>query len=84
VTRLENQRIEGQTLSIDGLALINCTLVDCILEYSGTQFLLVDTEIIRCRYVFYGPAKGTVHFLQSVGMMHHKPSEWGEFSDRVQ
>jgi hypothetical protein len=84
VTSREDQRIGGQTLSIDGLTLINCILMGCILEYAGTHFLLVESEIIRCRYIFYGPAKGTVHFLQSVGMMHPQPSQWGEFSDHIQ
>jgi hypothetical protein len=83
MTKVENQLIEGQSLSIDDVAFINCTLKDCVLEYSGGSFMLVDTEIKGCRYIFYGAARGTIHFLQSVGMVPNSPSEWGEVSERV-
>jgi hypothetical protein len=81
--KIENQTIEGQSLSMDDTAFINCIIKDCILEYSGSSFKLIDTELKSCRYVFYGPARGTVHFLQSVGMMPPASSEWGEHNDRV-
>jgi len=84
VKKVENQRIEGETVALDGKAFVNCVLIDCVVEYSGSPFMLVDTELKGCRYVFFGAAKGTVHLLQSVGMMPFEPSEWGEFPAVVQ
>ena len=75
--------IEGEAFALDGKHIIDCTLVNCVLEYSGGEVVLERTQLRGCRHVFYGQARLTLHYLQGVGLMPHVPSEWGEFSDSV-
>jgi hypothetical protein len=77
------QVIEGQALRIDGTIFSDCTLVNCVLEYSGLPVIFERTQMRGCRYVFFGPARSTVHFLQGVGLMSNDQAEWGEFSPIV-
>ena len=80
---IEDQEIRGESVTIDDKSFIRCTLVDCILEYGGRPVLFDRTHLRRCRYVFFGKARSTVHFLQGVGLMEHGAGEWGEFSPQV-
>lgn len=80
---IQDQVIEGQSISIDCKLFRDCTLVRCILEYSGEPVIFERTQLQNCTYLFFGPARGTVHFLQSVGLMPYQPSDWGEFPDQV-
>ena len=77
------QTIEGESLTIDGKHFVDCLLIDCILEYSGEPVSFERTLMRGCRYVFHGNARSTVQFLQETGLMPFVPSEWGEFSDRM-
>jgi hypothetical protein len=36
-----------------------------------------------CRHVFFGRARRTLHYLQGVGLMPHRPSESGEFPEQI-
>lgn len=75
--------LEGESLTIDNKRFVDCTFTHCILEYSGSPVSFERTRLHGCRYVFYGKAKRTVVFLQNVGLMPFKPSEWAEFPDDV-
>ena len=81
--RIENQTIEGESVTIDDVHFIRCTLVNCILQYAGGEVVFDRTSMRGCQYVFYGDALRTVQFLQGTGLMSHVPSEWGEFSSSV-
>lgn len=80
---IEEQLIEDQAVTIDGKEFRDCTLVRCILHYSGESVIFQRTKLQNCTYVFFGAARGTVHFLQSVGLMPFQPSDWGEFPNEV-
>jgi len=80
---IESQTITDECLSIDDTIFIQCKLINCVLEYSGSPVVFELTQMKNCRYVFFGRAKSTVHFLQGVGLMNFVPSEWGDFSDAV-
>ena len=80
---VEGQTIQGESLDIDNKYFIDCTLEDCILEYSGRPVTFERTHLRRCRYVFHGLAKSTVQFLQSTGLMPYEASQWGEFPSHV-
>lgn len=80
---IQDRRIEDQTVTIDGKEFRGCTLVRCTLQYSGDSVVFERTQLQNCTYVFFGPARGTVHFLQSVGLMPFQPSDWGEFPDEI-
>ncbi len=75
--------IENESIRIDGKHFIDCTLVDCILEYSGGDVMFERTHMRGCRHVFYGRARRTLHYLQGTGLMPFAPAEWGEYSDRI-
>lgn len=81
---VQDQKLEGLSLTIDDKHFIDCTLIDCILEYSGRPISFERTIMRRCRYVFFGSARSTVHFLQGVGLMEGSPLNWGEFPESVQ
>ena len=81
---VSNRIIEGESLVIDNKHFVGCTLINCILEYSGDDVVFDRTEMRGCRYVFFGRARRTIHFLQGTGLMPHAPAEWGEFPGTVQ
>ena len=80
---IRNRTIRGESVLVDGKIFIDCELVDCLLEYSGGPIVFERTNLSGCRYVFFGPARGTVHFLQGVGLMAHSSQQWAEFPDLV-
>ena len=77
---IQGQTIESESLQIDDTAFVDCTLIDCILEYSGHSVSFDKTTMHGCRYVFYGMAKRTVQFLQNTGLMPYDPAQWGDFT----
>lgn len=81
---ISSRTIEDQSLEIDDKSFIDCTFINCILEYSGRPVNFERTMMRGCRYVFFGEARSTVHFLQGIGLMPHEQSEWAEFSDTIQ
>ncbi len=81
---IEGLTITGESLVIDGKRFIDCTLIDCTLEYRGEAVSFERTHMRGCRHVFFGQARRTLHYLQGVGLMPHNPFDWGEFSDTVQ
>ncbi len=80
---IEDREIRGESLTIDDKNFVRCTLVECILEYSGRPVVFDRTHLRRCRYVFFGKARSTVQFLQGVGLMEGLAGEWGEFPTQV-
>ncbi len=49
---IQNQTIESESFAIDDICFINCTIINCILEYSGGPVMFNRTRLQRCRYVF--------------------------------
>ncbi len=80
---IQDQTFEGELLSIDEKQFVDCTLINCTLEYRGLPVSFTRTRMRGCRYVFFGSARSTVHFLQGVGLMTHVLGEWGELSETV-
>lgn len=80
---VSGKTIEGVAFELDGKHIIDCTLVNCVLEYSGGEVVLERTHLRSCRHVFYGRARQTLRYLQGVGLMPYELGEWGEFSDVV-
>ncbi len=80
---IQQQQLEGVSVSIDDTHFVDCTFVDCILEYSGRPISFERTVMRGCRYVFFGSARSTVQFLQGVGLMEGSPLNWGEFPNQV-
>jgi hypothetical protein len=56
--------IKDECVAIDDKHFIDCTLINCILEYSGSDVAFDATRIRGCRYVFFGRARQTLQFLQ--------------------
>ena len=80
---IQRQTIRGESIEIDDKSFVDCTLIDCILEYSGHPVNFERTCFQGCRYVFFGRARRTVHFLQGAGLMTFNPADWGEFPNQV-
>jgi len=80
---IEGRTITGEQLAMDNKEFRHCTLIDCVLEYGGGDVVLDHTMLQGCRYVFFGPARGTVHFLQAVGLLDQNMQAWKEIPDHV-
>ena len=80
---IHGQTVEDEVLNIDGKHLIDCTLIGCVLKYSGKDVIFERTSLQGCKHIFYGKARQTVHYLQTVGILDNWPSEWSEISDEV-
>jgi hypothetical protein len=59
----------NQTFHLDEVSLLNCTLRDCDLFYSGGDFDVQACRFEACRFHFRGLAKNTVALCQMTGMM---------------
>ena len=80
---VRGRTITGETITVDEKQFIDCWMVDCILHYSGGSVVFERTYLQGCQYVFFGAARGTVHFLQGVGLLSHEPGSWSEVPDHV-
>lgn len=80
---VSNLIIQNESVDLDGKHFIDCTLLNCILEYSGGDIIFERTRIRGCRHVFYGRARMTLQYLHSTGLVPHNPSEWGDFQESV-
>lgn len=80
---VENRCFDGENVVLDDKEFRGCTLTGCVLEYSGRPLILSETVLQGCQYVFFGPARATVHFLQGIGLMEHNPLQWAELSSRT-
>jgi hypothetical protein len=79
---IEGRTIENEYVDIDNKQFKSCTLSNCLLRYSGDPVIFEQSQFRGCRYVFFGHARATVHFLQAVGLV--SPStDWGEYPDGV-
>ncbi len=79
-----SQLIEDELIQIDLKHFVDCTLVNCTLEYSGEDVIFERTAMHGCRHIFYGRARQTIHYLQGTGLMPYTASDWGELCSRLQ
>ena len=68
----------GESFVMDDENLIDCTFVDCTIEYSGGPVIMERTAMRGCRYLFSGRAKRTLEFLDCVGLLPLSISGWKE------
>jgi len=54
---------------MDGNRFVDCTFTDCDLVYAGGETEWVKTHFDHCRLGYSGPAKLTVQFLFSFGLV---------------
>ena len=80
---IQSQVIRNECIAVDDKAFVDCELIDCLIEYSGGSIVFERTVLSGCRFVFFGPARGTVHFLQGVGLIPDATAEWCEIPDLV-
>ncbi len=81
---IQNQTFENQIVDIDDTTILDCVFIDCILRYSGRSFTIGRSQLLRCRYLLFGPAEETFRFLQLVGILDWQPQQWAPVTDRVQ
>ena len=81
---VQDMTFENEILTIDNTLYSRCVLIHCTLEYSGGPVAFEHTQMRGCRYVFFGEARRTVHFLQGVGLLEHKVNEWTELPTMIQ
>jgi hypothetical protein len=65
--RYEGKEFRNQTLILDGNSYVRCTIVDCILSYSGTtEISLSECNMGSNEFAYDGYAANTVRTLQSI------------------
>lgn len=62
--------IENTTVVLDGKHFVDCTITDCVLEYSGQKVVIETTNFNACRFLFIGEAGRTVDLLRLFEMMN--------------
>lgn len=63
-----NQKFTNQHFSLDDGVFIDCTFINCSLEYSGGDFYLQNLSVENCQLIYRGPAKNTIDFMQKTGL----------------
>ena len=80
---ISHRTFQNATVRLDDTTFADCTFIACTLEYEGGPVAFERTTMRRCRYVFFGEARRTVHFCQEVGLMPWNASEWSELPELV-
>ncbi len=62
----------GETVRLDHRHFVDCTFLNCVLEYGGEEVILERTAIRNCRHSFHGPAFLTLRLLQAVGIVQEE------------
>ena len=79
---VHGKTLHNGSLLIDDRTFVDCTFVNCVLEYSGRPVHFERTHLRGCRYVFFGEAKCTVQFLQCTGLLPDR-SDSGQTKELV-
>jgi hypothetical protein len=83
MTTVRDEVFSDVDVQIDDKSFEGCTLERCTLRYSGGPVIFQRTIFKSCKYVFYGPARATVHFLEATGLIATDPSTWTEFPEQI-
>lgn len=65
------QTFENRTVQMDNVHFSRCTLINCVLEYSGKPVILEETEFKGCQFRFTCDAAMTVNFLKCFDLLRH-------------
>ena len=69
----KEQILTGQTIILEEVCLINCTLKDCDVFYSGGDCEYQNLKLDNTRFHWRGSALKTVQTLVSFGMLKMQP-----------
>ena len=67
---------QDETVCLDDTHFIDCTLLRCVLQYSGRELMLERTELRGCRLQLSDAAGRTLSFLQCLGYMGAVEGDW--------
>ncbi|MEO6923420.1 MAG: hypothetical protein ABI142_06305 [Bryocella sp.] len=82
--KISHHSFEDTSLSIDDKIFKDCTIVNCVLEYSGGEVSFERTHLSGCRYVFLGPANSTLRMLELAQIMPARIELWSESATVLQ
>lgn len=69
---IRGKRFANQFITLDDRHFINCTFVDCRLQFAGGLCSLTDCAFVRPRLEFTGSAANTVALLQALNGLNVK------------
>jgi hypothetical protein len=71
----KNQTLNKEAIVLEEVCLIDCTLKDCDVFYSGGDPDYQNLKLDNSRFHFHGAAQKTVQLLQSFGMLKMQPTQ---------
>jgi hypothetical protein len=69
----KNRTLEKEAIILEDVCLIDCTLKDCDVFYSGGDAEYQNLKLDNTRFHWRGPAAKTVQTLLSFGMLKMQP-----------
>lgn len=73
MTKYENKTLNKAVLVLEECCLIDCTLTDSDVFYSGGDADFQNLKFDNCRFHFRGPAQKTMQLLAGFGMLKMQP-----------
>jgi len=70
---IADQELENTVLQMDGHHFENCTIIQCILIFSGGDLSWTNCKFVKCQIRFVGAAGKPIHFLKHFGMVPQEP-----------
>ncbi len=71
---LKDQALENDILDLDDTYLLNCTVKNCEIVYSGKNWAYRNTTFEDCRLTLFGAAQSTQTFLRNFGQLKEEES----------
>lgn len=73
MTIIENEVLEGKTITLDDKHFVNCTYTNCKLLYNGGDCQFTDCRLNNCQFQLGGAAHKTANFLAGMGLLQPPP-----------
>jgi hypothetical protein len=73
MTKYEGKNLNKAVIVLEDVCLINCTLTDCDVFYSGGDADYQNLKLDNTRFHFRGAAQKTMQTLASFGMLKMQP-----------
>lgn len=80
---IQGHTFRDDSVQLDGKHFVDCTFIDCTLEYGGGDLVLERTSIYSCKHQLFGYARQTAEYMRTVGLCDSVSKKWTEYTGPI-